>query len=110
MQEYSFDLTAIGANAEVYRAFEPHMHSGLVLGRISIVHREQYRLYTVDGEMRAEAIGALLYRAEDASELPAVGDWVAVQRIGPAQGMIHAVLPRRSRFSRRAAGACRRQL
>ena len=77
MQEYSFDLAAIGANAEVYRTFEPHTHRGLVLGRISIVHREQYRLYTVDGEMRAEAVGALLYRAEDASELPPIRRFIS---------------------------------
>src|SRR3954449_6436585 len=55
--------------------------------------------------MKAAAIGALLYRAHDASELPAVGDWVAVQVIGNAEAMIHAVLPRHTRFSRRAAGA-----
>jgi ribosome biogenesis GTPase len=49
--------------------------------------------------MKAETIGALLYRAEWRSALPAVGDWVAVR-----DAMIHAVLPRRTVFSRRAAG------
>src|SRR5262249_44043921 len=38
------------------------------------------------------------------ASLPAVGDWVAVQRVGPGEAMIHAVLPRRTVFSRRAAG------
>lgn len=104
MQEYSFDLTNIGATAEVYRALQPYSERGLALGRVSAVYRDQYRLYTSEGEARAEAIGALLYRAEDASALPAVGDWVACQRIGPDEAMIHAVLPRRTKFSRRAAG------
>ena len=104
MQQYSFDLTSIGATDEVYGALQPYAERGLQLGRISIVHREQYRLYTADGEMKAAAIGALLYRAENASELPAVGDWVAVQPTGPDEAMIHAVLPRRTAFSRRAAG------
>ena len=104
MQEYSFDLTTIGATAGVFGAFETYAGRGLKLGRISIVHREQYRLYTADGEMKAAAIGALLYRADDASDLPAVGDWVAVQQIGPDEAMIQAVLPRRTSFSRRAAG------
>jgi ribosome biogenesis GTPase len=37
--------------------------------------------------------------------LPAVGDWVAaIPRPGEAAGIVHAVLPRRSRFSRKVAG------
>src|SRR5882724_5652618 len=104
MQQDCFDLTTIGATAEVYAALRQYADRGLTLGRVSIVHREQYRIYTGQGEMKAEAIGALLYRAADASELPTVGDWVAVQLTGPDEAMIHAVLPRRTRFSRRAAG------
>ena len=98
-----FDLAAIGATDEVYRAFQPHQSRGLTLGRVSIVHGDRYRLYTAHGEMQAEAIGALLYRSER-SEWPAVGDWIAIQRAGPDQAMVHAVLPRRTVFSRRAAG------
>src|SRR5262249_57182249 len=47
---------------------------------------------------------ALIYRARDASELPAVGDWVAAHAIAEDEAMIHSVLPRRTSFSRRAAG------
>src|ERR1700688_735132 len=97
------DLTTIGATDEVYGHFQPYQTRGLVLGRVSVVHSDRYRLYTAQGEMQAEAIGALLYRAER-SDWPAVGDWVAVQAVGPDEGMIHAVLPRRTMFSRRAAG------
>jgi ribosome biogenesis GTPase len=104
MQEYSFDLTSIGATAEVYAALQPYADRGLILGRVSVVYRDQYRLYTEWGELKAAAIGALLYRAEDGSQLPATGDWVAAQRTAPDEAMIHAVLPRRTRFSRRAAG------
>jgi len=99
----SFDLAAIGATDEVYRVFQSYKSRGLTLGRVSIVYGERYRIYTAHGEMQAEAIGALLYRAE-ASEWPAVGDWVAAECVGPGQAMIHAILPRRTAFSRRAAG------
>jgi ribosome biogenesis GTPase len=102
------DLTAIGATDEVRRNFQPYEARGFQLARVSVVHGDRYRLYTAQGEMQAEAIGALLYRAER-SGWPAVGDWVAVQAVGPdeamiEQAMIHAVLPRRTLFSRRAAG------
>jgi ribosome biogenesis GTPase len=99
----SFDLAAIGATDAVFAAFQPYEARGLLLGRVSVVHSDRYRVYTPAGEMAAEAIGALLYRAERTA-WPAVGDWVAVQPLGAEEGMIHAVLPRRSVFSRRAAG------
>src|ERR1700736_6685252 len=109
MQDYFFDLSLIGANDEVYELLQPYAVRGLVLGRVSVVHRQQCRLFTAEGEMKAEAIGALLYRAADRSEWPAVGDWVAAQIVGPGEAMIHAVLPRKTVFSRRAAGERERE-
>ncbi len=105
MLEHSFDLSSIGASAAVYAAFEPFGARGLSLGRVSVVHRGQYLLFTSLGEAKAEAIGSLLYNAVDPSELPAVGDWVAAQQVGLGQAMVHAVLPRRTVFSRRAPGS-----
>jgi ribosome biogenesis GTPase len=97
------DLTTIGATGAILEAFQPYEARGLLLGRVSVVHSDRYRLYTARGEKNAEAIGALLYRLER-SAWPAVGDWVAAQPVGPQEAMIHAVLPRRTMFSRRAAG------
>ncbi|MGA2130886.1 MAG: ribosome small subunit-dependent GTPase A [Bryobacteraceae bacterium] len=99
-----FDLTTIGATDGIYQNFQTYEARGLLLGRVSVVYADRYRLYAARGEMQAEAIGALLYRTERAG-WPAVGDWVAFQQSGPAEGMIHAVLPRRTQFSRRAAGS-----
>jgi ribosome biogenesis GTPase len=106
MQDF-FDLTTIGATDAILETFQPYETRGLLLGRVSVVHGDRYRIYTAGGEVAAEAIGALLYRTER-SAWPAVGDWVAVQPVGtteaPQEAMIHAVLPRRTMFSRRAAG------
>ncbi len=93
-----FDLKMIGA-ADHYS-----IRPGLIPGRVSAVHRDQYRVFTEQGEMQAEVIGALLYRAVDRSELPAVGDWVAVHALDSELAMIHEILPRRTKFSRRAVG------
>jgi len=99
-----FDLKGIGASGDVLEQFRKYASRGLILGRVSAVDRDRYRIYSQVGEMTAEAIGALLYRATDSAALPAVGDWVAAQAIGPESAMIHDVLPRRTKFSRRAAG------
>lgn len=104
MPDSSFDLRAIGATADVFAQFQQNEARGFVLGRVSIVHREQYRIYTAGGERSAEVIGALLYRAAAPSDLPVVDDWVAARLVDNDSAMIHDVLPRRTRFSRRAAG------
>jgi ribosome biogenesis GTPase len=56
-------------------------------------------------EIEATLAGRLKHQATSRAELPAVGDWVGVRmRAGEERGAIVAVVPRRSRFSRRAAG------
>ena len=78
---------------------------GLVPARVGIEHNHFYRVLTADGERVAQAAGRLRHHAAGQDELPAVGDWVAVtvnRHDGTAT--IRAVLPRRSSFSRKAAG------
>ena len=62
-------------------------------------------MLTAEGERLAEAAGRIKYLATGRNELPAVGDWVGV-RLDPSGGrsVIRAILPRRSWFSRKAAG------
>ena len=45
MQDF-FDLTTIGATDAVFEAFQPYAARGLLLGRVSVVHSDRYRLYT----------------------------------------------------------------
>ncbi len=74
--------------------------------RVAIEFNHIYRLYVEDGEFDATVSGRLKHHAARRSELPAVGDWVAVRkRSDEHQGAIVAVLPRRSRFSRKTAGS-----
>jgi ribosome biogenesis GTPase len=62
-------------------------------------------VYFEGGELDATVAGRMKHHAARRSELPAVGDWVAVRkRPDQHQGAIVAVLPRRSHFSRKAAG------
>ena len=80
--------------------FEPHAAQRLELGRVSFAAHEQYRIYLEDGDYEAVPAGRLRYD----SVLPAVGDWVASRRVDPKLALIEAVLPRRTKFSRRIAG------
>jgi ribosome biogenesis GTPase / thiamine phosphate phosphatase len=67
--------------------------------------RKFWRVAGEFGECWAESGGKLRLSAGPGVEWPAVGDWVAVElRDQGASATIREVLPRRSRFSRKAAG------
>jgi len=98
-------LEQLGWADDLARAFEPYAAEGLVPGRVVLEHNHVYRIRTHDGETLAETAGRLKHRAGGRHELPAVGDWVALWP-DPAggRGQIRAVLPRRTAFTRKAAG------
>lgn len=98
------NLESLGADPYIYGAFERYTTQGLILGRVAMSNRDQYRLYTEEAELSAEPSGALWYRAPDRASMPVVGDWVAARVVSPDQAIVEAVLPRRTCFSRRAAG------
>src|SRR4051794_14886042 len=99
------DLAELGWNDSLAGAFAPYAAEGLVPGRVSLEHTHIYRVMTAAADLLARVSGRLRHDAFVRADFPAVGDWVVVAP--PAQSgdaRILAVLPRRSRFSRRAAG------
>ncbi|EKQ50714.1 MAG: ribosome small subunit-dependent GTPase A [Methanobacterium sp. Maddingley MBC34] len=68
--------------------------------RVSTVFKNGYNVYTKDGEGRARISGNL----HQNGNLPAVGDWVVVSKDNVGPVTIHAILPRKSKFSRKEAG------
>ena len=99
------NLTALGWDAFFEEAFESHRKKGLIAGRVVLEHRRAFRIYTETDELLAEISGRVRYDAATRAELPAVGDWVAVTAYpNEKRATIHAILPRRSKFSRKVAG------
>lgn len=73
--------------------------------RVVQEQKESYRIAGEPGEMAAEVTGRLRHTARDRSDFPAVGDWVSAEPVaGEAKAVIHDVLPRRTRLSRKVAG------
>ena len=98
------NLESLGADTFVFGVFSPYAAQGLSLARVASAQRDQYRLIAETTELDAEPSGALWYRAPDCAAMPVVGDWVAARVVAPVQAIVEAVLPRRTLFSRRAAG------
>lgn len=94
-----------GWNSHFESQFVPHAGAGLVPGRVTAESREIYHVMTEAGELVAEPTGRLRHRAESRSDLPTVGDWVALQAFPhDGLGIVHAVLTRMNGISRVAAG------
>lgn len=84
-------------------AFEPHARAGHIPGRIIVQQREAHLVATDGGNLSAKLSGRLRHEAREAGH-PAAGDWVALSaKAGEGRAAIHAVLPRRTAFVRRAA-------
>lgn len=101
----TFDLKELGWDDRWAAVFAPYAADGLVPARVAIEFNYIYRLYAEAGELQGQHAGRLLHEAESKQQLSAVGDWVAARpSAGEASATIEAVLPRRSRFSRKVAG------
>ena len=106
-------LSSLGWNDHFEDAYQPFSTSDFVPARVALEHRHAYQLLSPHGELTAACTGKLLHEASTRGALPAVGDWV-VARLRSGETLsspehrlvadIHAVLPRRTKFSRRAPG------
>jgi len=98
-------LEALGWNEQLEQHWREHESEGLVPARVVAEHRGMYVLAAESGELRADVSGRLRHAASARGELPAVGDWVAVQPLADDGGVVHSLLPRMTKFSRKAAWA-----
>ncbi len=99
------NLVSLGWDDAVAAQFQPYAISDFQPARVACAHKHACDVYTSNGLLPAACTGKMLHDALTHADLPVVGDWVAVRpRPGESQLDIHAVLPRRTKFSRRAAG------
>jgi ribosome biogenesis GTPase len=99
------NLAELGWDERWAALFAPHADAGLEPARVAIEFNHIYRVMAADGERQAQMAGRLRHQAAGRHELAAVGDWVAIRRVaGDRTAVIEAMLPRRSKFSRKAAG------
>lgn len=92
----------MGWNDDMENAMAAFARKDLTPSRIAVRHRARYRILDERGE--GEAVVAGSFHGAGASEWPAVGDWVAAIPRDNGPAVIHGLLPRRSAFSRQAAG------
>jgi ribosome biogenesis GTPase len=101
-------LDGLGWSAELGRAFEAAAGAGpgLEPARVCLEFMGGYRVLTARGEFQAALAGKMRHAGSGPDTHPVVGDWVAarVSSRPDDPALIEALLPRRTWFSRRAAG------
>ncbi len=99
-------LADLGWTDALAAAFAPHAGPGREPARVTLQLKGFWEVTTAGTARLADCSGRFLNTTTAIADMPAVGDWVVIEplpgRDDPA--LIHAVLPRRTRFSRKAAG------
>ncbi len=97
------ELIGLGWDPGHAGAWQTVAADGLQPGRVISEERGVHRVSLATGDIAAGISGRLRHAIELDPELPypSVGDWVAVAADGAGNGLIQAVLPRRSAIIRR---------
>ncbi len=87
-------------------AFAPFAADGCQPARVTLQLKGYYEVTGELGARLGECTGRFLHGAAFPAALPAIGDWVAItpQPGDDSRAGIHGLLPRRTKFSRLAAG------
>ncbi len=99
-------LTDLGWNDFFAQAFAPHAAAGMVPARVTLELKGYFEVTGEFGAKLGQCTGRFIDGAGAQMNYPAIGDWVAVlpQDGDDTRANIHAILPRRTKFSRKAAG------
>ncbi len=104
-------LQSLGWDDRRKLEFRPYAADGLTPGRVVAEHRTHFQVATELAELSATITGRFRSKAAQRTDLPGVGDFVALRpSSGDGPGLIEAILPRSSAFVRKAAGETRPQL
>ncbi len=98
-------LEELGWDSHFADEFQNFALPDLIPTRVISEFKGSYQVLGQYGELTAKISGKMQYHAGAENQYPAVGDWVIVKPLVKEQkGTIHAVLPRKSKFSRKVAG------
>ena len=100
----TYNLEELGWNGFFEANFNDLELSDVVPGRVVTIEKDVCQVVTEAGELAAQVSGKFRYEARG-DNFPAIGDWLAVRPLpGEPKAVIHAVLPRKSKFSRQYSG------
>lgn len=97
-------LEELGWTSSLQCSFDQLSRAGLVPARVISVLKDHYRVRGAAGEALAQLSGRCSFEVSSRAYLPAVGDWVVIEPTGAVRAVIHHLLPRHTKISRKVAG------
>ncbi|MBI5332368.1 MAG: ribosome small subunit-dependent GTPase A [Candidatus Aenigmarchaeota archaeon] len=104
MSSSKISLETIGWDLFFKKEFDQYQIQGFIPGRITQIQRKDCIALTELGEIKVRISGRFRFANSGKETFPVVGDWVAIKDSNDHMGIIQAVLPRKSKFSRKTAG------
>lgn len=103
-------LEELGWDSFFSQHFESLQMPGTVPARVVSERRNSYQVCSQYGELSAEICGKMRYQATTEDQYPAIGDWVVIRpQMNESKAVIHSMLPRKSKLSRKQAGTVANQ-
>ena len=101
----SYNLSDLGWNQQ-YASEYDEFSSVYDIGRVAVQYKNLYKVFCEKGELLASVSGKMNYEITGRQGYPAVGDWVLLGKTdsGEDRAIIHGLLTRKSKFSRKSAG------
>ena len=72
-----------------------------LIARVIAEYKGIYKIKDIDGEYLAKITGKQIFNASSREDYPAVGDWVAITKLGAEQAVINKILPRKTIIKRK---------
>ncbi len=101
----AYNLNDLGWNKQFANEYAPYREV-YDMGRVAVQYKNLYKVYCEKGELLASVSGKMNYGITGLQDYPAVGDWVLLGKTGHKEDrtVIHGILTRKSKFSRKTAG------
>lgn len=98
-------LSELGWSPFFESYFEEYRGNGYCAMRVIRVNRGMYVASNGVSDYSCEVTGKFSFQSGGKGSFPTVGDWVVTSKVtNEPKAMIHAILPRKSAFSRKVAG------
>lgn len=106
MSEKTLSIQTLGWNAALEKSFAGFREKGFEPGRVAEEDKHHYVIFAESGTLLGKVTGKFLHETRSRALLPKVGDWVAFSPVRKEEdkAQIHAVLPRRTKLSRKVPG------
>lgn len=98
-------LRDLGWNEDLQKEYGPFKEIYDV-GRVAVIYQNIYKILSPKGEQLAVLPGKMLHTTLESHELPAVGDWILMDKVDSIKDptVIRGILQRKSKISRKRAG------